>query len=338
MRCWLLKFSVGYQLQGNSDFLDEIIKFKEYVEEVYFSWGDFPNGRNLQSQQLGTPWESIEKQISDLYLLRNNSIALNLLFNGNCYGAESLSRTFFDKIGSTVDYIKETYRLKSVTTTSPLIAKFIKSNFPDIKIRASVNMEIGTIEGMDYISDFFDGYYMKREYNRDFNKIKELKNWCDRNGKTLHILANSGCLNNCSVHTFHDNLVAHENEIMQRDNCYQFQGICHEYLKNHEKRVALVRNTNFIRPDDVQLYEKYFDSMKIATRVSNKASLILKSYIAGKYVGNILEILEPNHAGRIYPYVIDNSRLKNSYLFCDKKCANCDKCIGNYNNALICLE
>ena len=71
-------------------------------------------------------------------------------------------------MGSTIDYIKRTYGLASVTTTSPLIAKFIKENFAEIDVRASVNMGIGTIEGMDYVKDFFYSFYMKRELNRDF--------------------------------------------------------------------------------------------------------------------------------------------------------------------------
>ena len=109
-------------------------------------------------------------------------------------------------------------------------------------------MEIGTIQGMDYLAEYFDGYYMKRECNRNFDVIKNLKNWCDNNGKTLHLLANSGCLNYCSAHTFHDNLVSHEAEIMKMDNCYVFSGVCYEYLKKYEKRISLVRDTNFIRP------------------------------------------------------------------------------------------
>lgn len=332
-----MKFSVGYQMRTDMNFINKIIASKEHVEEVYFSWGNFPNGRNSQTL-MQTEWESMEKQISDLALLNDEQIPFNLLFNGNCYGKNSLSRSFFNKIGDTVDYIKENFNLSSVTTTSPLIAKFIKNNFSDISIRASVNMEIGTVRGMDYLSGYFDGYYIKRELNRNFEKIAELKKWCTDNGKTLHILANSGCLNYCSAHVFHDNLVAHESEIAEMDNCYDFDGICHEYLKNPEKRISLVRDTNFIRPEDVGLYEPYFDSMKLATRVSDKPELILDNYINGKCVGNILEILEPNHAGRIYPYVIDNKKLDNGYLFCDKNCSYCNKCEKNYKNALIDLS
>lgn len=334
-----MKLSVGYQMRENGEFIDAIIKHKSKIKEVYFSWGDFANGRNLQIQQSSfTPWEAQEKQIFDLQRLCENKIEFNLLFNGNCYGKDSLSRAFYNKIGDTVQYIADKFLLTSITTTSPIIAKFVRDNFSNIKTRASVNMEIGTIRGMDYLADYFDGYYMKREYNRNFEVIKHLKKWCDENGKTLHILANSGCLNYCSAHNFHDNLVSHESEISKMDNCYEFLGICHEYLKNTQKRVSLVRDTNFIRPEDLHLYEPYFDSVKLATRVSDKPIHILESYAGEKCTGNILEILEPNHAGRIYPYVIDNQKLKNDYLYCGHDCSKCGKCEENYQNALINLE
>ena len=151
-----MKFSVGYQM-SNRKFLDDIIKNKEHIEEVFFSFGDFPNGRNIQTQQDIPSFKAMELQLSDLALLNDNGIKFNLLFNGNCYGADSLSRSFFEKVGEATDYIKETFNLSSVTTTSPVIAKFIKSNFSDIKTRASVNMSIGSIEGMDYVSEYFDG-------------------------------------------------------------------------------------------------------------------------------------------------------------------------------------
>ena len=47
--------------------------------------------------------------------------------------------------------------MASVTTTSPLIAKFIKNNFEELEVRASVNMEIGTVQGLDYLAEYFDG-------------------------------------------------------------------------------------------------------------------------------------------------------------------------------------
>lgn len=299
-----MKYSVGLQV-GNENFLSEILNHADDIYEIYFSWGDIPNGRNtFDIFEDKTIWETQNLLNNNLKSIRNANIPLNLLFNANCYGADAMSRSFFNKIGNVIDYINENFSLQSVTTTSPLIAKFIKNNFADIKVRASVNMEIGTIQGMKYLSDYFDSFYIKREYNRNFDKIRELKEWCDNNGKQMFMLANSGCLNYCSAHNFHDNIVAHESEIRKMDNAYVFSGICKEYLKNEENYSNLYDNMNFVRPEDIIKYEDYFEAVKLATRVHSNPSMVLKSYINAKYSGDILRLLEPAHS--IYPYVLEN--------------------------------
>ncbi len=299
-----MKFSVGLpQVPGK--LLSCIQENAAHIREVYFSWGDFPNGRSSQlyNDQLA-PWQLQGLQEEALRCINSCGIPLNLLFNATCYGEDSQSRAFFHKIGQTVEYIGSQFGLESVTTTSPLIANFIKVNFANIKTRASVNMRIGTVQGMDYLAQYYDGYYMQRELNRDLQKVKTLSAWCRENGKQLHILANSGCLNHCSAHTFHDNLVAHEQQIAKMDNAYQFAGICREYLRDPRHYKSLIDDTSFIRPEDVYQYEPYFDTVKLATRVHRCPEAVLQSYICGRYSGNILELLEPAHS--IYPYVVEN--------------------------------
>ena len=299
-----MKYMVGLK-STDEGFLENIIKTKQNIYEVYFSWGDIPNGRTSQLESdMYTPWEMQDMQRNALAELSKEGIALNLLFNANCYGKDSQSRSFFNKVGMIIDYVAEHYGLQSVTTTSPLIAKFIHQNFEGIEVRASVNMEIGTIQGMEYLAEYFDSYYMKRELNRNFEAIRLLHKWCNENGKKMFMLANSGCLNHCSAHNFHDNLVAHEAEIAQMDNAYDFHGICKEYLKNEKHYQALIDNTNFIRPEDMYLYEPYFEAAKLATRIHRNPSMVVNSYMREKYSGNILELLEPAH--NIYPYVIEN--------------------------------
>ncbi len=306
-----MKFSVGYQLMPDTDFLQTIISNKESIYEVYFAWDGFANGRNTTYIARDLPqWEASKQKMNDLALLSQNGINLNLLFNATCYGADSLSKSFFESVGDTVDYVKSNFGLCGVTTTSPLIGKFIKDNFPLINVRASVNMSIGTKEGMDYVAPYFDSFYLKRELNRDFEAIRSLKAWCDDNNKQLFILANSGCLNNCSAHIFHDNLVSHENEIRKMDNGYAFEGICRTYLSDVKNRKTLLDITNFIRPEDTELYEGLTPAMKLATRVSPNPARILKAYIENKkFPGNVLELLEPNHSHTLYPYILDNEKI-----------------------------
>jgi hypothetical protein len=168
-------------------------------------------------------------------------------------------------------------------------------------------MSIGTVEAMDYIKDLFDSFYLQREKNRDLKAVAALQSWCKDNGKTLYLLANSGCLNHCSAHVFHDNLVAHEQEISGMDNGYQFNGICGSYLR--ENPLAAVRNTSFIRPEDVHLYEGLTPAMKLATRVNAAPRRVLRAYLRGSHSGSTLELLEPNHTALLYPYLLENRKL-----------------------------
>lgn len=307
-----MKFSVGYQLFKDESFINEIIKYKAGISEVYFSWGDFPNGRNNQLKRNDMlPFEAGEKQRADLKKLTEAEIPLNLLFNATCYGKNSQSKAFFEKIGDTVHYISQNYMLNGITTTSPLIARFIKDNFENLDVRASVNMSVGSVEGFEYISDYFDSFYLKRELNRDFDKINKIKEWCDANGKKLYALANSGCLNHCSAHTFHDNLVSHESEISEMDNGYDFSGVCKRFLKKDENIYRIFDVSSFIRPEDTDLYEGIFPSLKLATRVHADPFSVLRAYIGEKkYSGNMLSLLEPNHASALYPYIVDNTKIK----------------------------
>ena len=331
-----MKFSVGYQLFSENDYLERIIAYKDHISEVYFSFGDFPNGRNNQLRHRDmTPWEAQHKQIEDLARLAGEGIGLNLLFNATCYGKDTQSRAFFERVGDTVDFVKESYGLASVTTASPLIAGFIKSNFPSLEVRASVNMSIGSVLGMEYVKDVFDSFYLKRELNRDFAKIEELKGWCEANGKALYALANSGCLNHCSAHTFHDNLVSHESEISAMDNGFAFEGVCRKFLQRKENLRRIYECTSFIRPEDIRYYEGIFPSMKLATRVNFHPCRVLDAYIGrGSYIGSALDLLEPNHTGAIYPYMLENSRIESEILEGKLIYKNIDKALIKLEEAL----
>ena len=100
-----MKFLVGLQF-GDDALVSEIIKNKDYISEVYFSWGDFPNGRNtLDNTGNVTLFEMQQLMVEHLNKLKLCGINFNLLLNANCYGANSQSRSFFNKIGNTIDFM-----------------------------------------------------------------------------------------------------------------------------------------------------------------------------------------------------------------------------------------
>lgn len=303
-----MKFMAGYKLQQSGAFMREIIRQKQHIHEVYFSWGSQPSGRGQTISNTGLlPHEALMRQMEDLKLLSDNGIPLNLLLNANCYGKDSLSRTFITGTGELIEYISDNYLLTSVTTASPVLARFIRRNFNGLEVRASVNMEIGTVEAMEYLAEDFDSFYYKRELNRNIPALKSLKKWSDANGKRLYMLANSGCLNFCPARQFHDNLVAHEPEIAQMDNAVTFKSLCSRYTQS--KPTELLSRLNFVRPEEISLYEPYVVAAKLATRVSPRPEAILRAYCQGSYSGNVLDLTEPAHSGPYLPSIIANDRL-----------------------------
>lgn len=208
-----MKFSIGYQLPDEYDSIWQIVAdHREHISSVYFSAPGKTSARTPINE------EHSSYMMEELREIRNMGVGLTLLYNANCYGGGAVSSGFRKEIADTVGNLAEQLDIGEITTTSPFVAQVVKQEFPQLKVCASVNMWIGTTQAMEYLGDNFDGYYMQREYNRDFRKIQELSSWCEKHGKKLKMLANSGCLYTCPFHMFHDNLVAHEAEACQLDN------------------------------------------------------------------------------------------------------------------------
>ncbi|MCK4602691.1 MAG: hypothetical protein KAU28_09505, partial [Phycisphaerae bacterium] len=211
-----MKFAVGYQLPNEDEepFVEVVREFRDRIEEVYFPWVDIPSGRSPMATANGFDQETARRMLeAEIAEIRGMGVKLDLLLNASCYGYMACSREFAGQVRRIVAHLLETVGLEVVTTMSPMIAEVVKKDFSEIDIRASVNMRLGTVKAMEYVAHLFDSYYVQRELNRDPERLAELKDWADAHGKGLYMLANSGCLNWCSVQTYHDNLVSHERDI-----------------------------------------------------------------------------------------------------------------------------
>ena len=335
-----MKFSIGYQLPDENDSLAEIIEdLGEAIGEVYFAWVGEPSGRAPVES-----WSDVEQDkikdimIDELAFAKASGIKLTLLFNAACYGEEAISCVFRDHLIRTLSIIKDKVGIDSVTTTSPFVADTVKKYFPEIQTRASVNMRIGTIEGMEYTSSLFDGYYMQREYNRDLIHIKKLREWCDLNGKTLHLLANSGCMYACSFQSFHDNIVAHQNSLDKKQNTVFSPSFCWEYLSRQVNLHKMLSNT-WIRPEDIKHYEKYFDTIKLAIRTHANPRKVISAYRRQSFPGNLPDLLEPGFSSLLKDHIIDNTRFPEDWFErvtgCKRNCSECGYCKSIFDRVLV---
>ena len=107
---------------------------------------------------------------------------------------------------------------------------------------------------------------------------------------------------------------------------------CHKYLKtkNTLSAIAEFMASNWIRPEEIHLYEKYFDEVKLATRMHSRPRMVVAAYCRGKFTGNLMDLTEPSYSGLFKGYIIDNTLIPDDWflntLGCNKNCADCGVC------------
>jgi hypothetical protein len=327
------RFEIGYrQSDEHFKFLAMVEHFKDSVDSVYFSWLNTPSGRAALGDKNGwNDWSVQEELERDLRAVKRMGIKLNLLFNASCYGELSISRYLSRYVLSVIDRLEGIgAKPDIVTSCSPFIAEIVKMNCRGIKTRASVNMKIGTVQGMEYVGDFFDEYNMGREYNRDFSRIKELCEWAGSRGKTLIPLANSGCLYDCSAQLFHDNMVSHETEIGRTDNIPgKAVPNCHRLMKNRNNWKYILQ-ASWVRPEDLHNYNDFFPVVKLATRMHQNPWLVLEAYTSAFHPGALTDLMEPCYSGELAPMMLSNQLFPGDWFAtvssCGKKCGVCSYC------------
>ncbi len=285
------KFAIGYDRVDGKSFTAMIEPYLSTIKEVYFSWPGLISGRALKDDKN----LDREKEIllADLIWCRNHRVGLDLLFNANCYGENAFGEKLRYQVYDIIEELKDNGLFPEVvTTTSQYIAKVIKVKYPEIDIRASVNMRIESTKSMEFISDIFDSFYICRDIQRDLDTVKHFYDWSEKHGKKMCMLVNSACLRCCPVQTWHDNFLCHESwrgeeqEFILR---YPYR-LCERHFKEQEHLVDYLR-MSWIRPEDLQHYEPYAYTMKLATRRINHPELMLQAYCEGSYNGSLLDYI-----------------------------------------------
>lgn len=306
-----MKFAVGYQLPGggSESFVDIARDYRRKIAEVYFSWPGTASARALSLSRQGYTARSARRVLKhELKEIHAMGIKLDLLFNANCYGAKAVSRGLEREACAIIERVgAQTDGVDIVTTVSPFIARTIKKYFPDLEVRASVNMRLGTIFAFNYSRAWFDSYHVQRDLQRNIAYVRKLKQWAGRNGKKLCLLANSGCLRFCPAQTFHDNLVAHDEEVVKTANVTDWNPhLCWSLYADRANWPYILQAT-WIRPEDLHHYEGLVSVVKLATRAHSHPRLVIHAYASGKYDGNLLDLMEPGFGPAFAPYLIHNA-------------------------------
>ena len=329
-----IPLSVGYSIspEGMPLFSDIVKTYQKAIGEVYFAFPYISSGRSPFGMESGyKDYNALNFMMQELTKISAMGIKLDLLLNSTCDGEDALSLAHERQIVSILDFLAESGSMPQVvTTSSPVTAEIVHRYNSGIDVRASVNMRIGSVKGIQYIEHLFDSFCICRDINRCPDEFDRVSSYLKKKSKGISMLVNSGCLRNCSMQSFHDNVVAHETGIHSRANL-SFAGVgsCKSFFSKPENRPAFLQNT-WIRPEDVHNFKDKVDSIKVATRMHALPAMVIDAYARGSYHGNLADLFEPGHGPVFAPYVIDNDKFPSDWFTkttkCNKYCLECNYC------------
>ena len=327
------KFAVGHYLTEKTDdpasFAELVRRFAPRLREVYFPW---PGLSNARAKKYDKP-EDEARIVADLKYCREHGMKLDILANATCYGETAFTE---EQRLQLVGIIKHLDKMglypEIVTTTSPYIAKVFKVNFPDIEVRASVNMRLRNTLALEYLAPLYDSYYICRDVQRDLQTFRKMAAWCKDHGKKLCMLANSGCVRNCPWQVFHETLLSHGFTFTFQEMEVQRLDLVCNIMFQKKKMLSDFLRCSWIRPEDIHVFEPELETIKLSTREAKFPLEIVEAYVSGSYDGNLLRLMDPSPTLGFRPNRVDNKSFPADWVTsgiagkCADNCTHCGKC------------
>ena len=128
----------------------------------------------------------------------------------------------------------------------------------------------------------------------------------------------------------HLNTMGHQAEIAAGGSAWSGRAMqCREALAEEANRVKILQG-GWIRPRDLSRMEAFFDTIALLSNDIQQALKVLAAYTTGRWDGDLLELLEPCHAGLEGMPPIRDDALPDDWFektsTCGHACTDCNYC------------
>lgn len=281
-------FSVATNFQS-----DLVQSLKGYaVKELYGKLtSDFVGGGRSSYMISSISRRKFRKHVEEV---RRAGFGFNYLLNASC----------LDNLETTRNGQREIYRLldwicsidaTAVTVSNPLLLKIIKENFGHLKVRVSVFAGVDHLRKAKFWEEMGADVICldSLTVNREFETLRTLRKGlsCD-----LELLVNNNCLQSCALSPTHMNLLAHSSQSKHSNGGFVLDYCILECSKLKMKNPVNYIRSDWIRPEDISLYESLgYRNFKIVERNLPTELMLkrVKAYSERRFEGNLIDLIQP---------------------------------------------
>ena len=212
-----------------------------------------------------------------------------------------------------LDWVINKFSPDALVVTSYSLMKFIRKKY-DKKIKIYISTIAGILTPSDvekYLEINPTRIILHHDANRNFKSLKEFGQLAKKNKIEVELMLTESCLKRCPRRAEHYNALLYPNA---DDRKFHFFCITKKLMFLNELLKA-----NFIRPEDINLYEKMgFKNFKITGRSKPAKWLpeVTNAYLNRSYEGNLIRLLGVDSRLNAEDLIfINNKSLDNFLLF-----------------------
>lgn len=232
-----------------------------------------------------------EKVSNHVKYAHENGITVNYTLNSPSLSNDEFTLQGKEQLKKLLDWLVD-IEVDSVTISIPVILKYIKDNYPSLKVKVSSSVCVNSVFKVKQWEELgADAIVLDpMQVNRNFKLLEKIRKSTDID---LELIVNNNCLYECSLLTYHQLYMGHSSRSNISDDVKDY---C--YLNCSKKRVKDAVNyliSDIIRPEDLKHYEKIgYDQIKIidrATPIDMMEQRVI-AYNDRIYDGNLLDLVQ----------------------------------------------
>lgn len=232
---------------------------------------------------------------------RRRGFHFNYLLNGACLDNLEMTREGNRALFAHVEWVVSTGADK-VTVTLPIMLRWIKRHFPQLRVMVSSWARIANVKRAKYWEDIgADEIICAETATRDFEALRAMKRVLKCK---IEVIANPSCLYLCYLDTNHINMMSHGAQ-----GGHVSGGFVIDHCQVFCQRMKMAKpeelmKSRWIRPEDVGVYEEIgIDALKLLERFRTTDSLVqvVEAYENRRFDGNLVELLTLPRTGAYNP-------------------------------------